>query len=168
MAQPRANDRLHSKLRTAAHLALLLLAGCQPSASNAPIDPLIDNLPAEIHFTSGFDAGQATALAQQKPMMVLFVLPGCPHCRDLVVHALKDEQVIRSAQRFVCVLVDVDAEPQICSRLQVRAFPTVQFLTADGSPLAQVIGNQPPANMLAQMQAALQVLARRSFEKKLR
>ncbi len=65
------------------------------------------------------------------------------------------------SRQFVCVLVDADAEPAACREFEVRSFPTIQFVSSRGVRLNRLIGKQPPHELIAQMQAALETLARR-------
>jgi thioredoxin-like negative regulator of GroEL len=60
------------------------------------------------------------------------------------------------------VLVDADAEPEVCRQLRVQAFPTVQFVSVRGTPLNRVVGKKPGHQLMMAMQAALQSVARRA------
>lgn len=74
----------------------------------------------------------------------------------------RDEAVVALAGEFVCVQVDSSQEPQICQDLGVAGYPTVQFLTPQGTPLrSRVTGMKSAEQLTAQMRAALQVTAAR-------
>ena len=68
------------------------------------------------------------------------------------------------SEQFVCVLVDADAEPEVCRQFRVKGYPTIQFLSPRGTPLNRVTGKQPTVQLVMEMQAALQAVARRIDE----
>jgi thioredoxin-like negative regulator of GroEL len=75
--------------------------------------------------------------------------------------AFVQEQVVGLSERFTCVLVDADREPEICRQFQVRGYPTIQFLSPVGVPLNRVVGKKPGHQLVIEMHAALQAVARR-------
>jgi thioredoxin-related protein len=59
-------------------------------------------------------------------------------------------------------MIDADHEKELCRQLDVRMFPTVLFLSGDGTPLGRLTGKQPSHKLVIEMQSALQTIARRS------
>lgn len=114
-----------------------------------------------IVFVEGYANGCQLAIRQQKPMLIFFTARWCKYCHQMANDAFLQDAVVNLSQRFVCVLVDADAEPVACREFEVRSFPTIQFVTARGVRLNRVIGKQPAHQLVAQMQAALSALARR-------
>jgi hypothetical protein len=48
-------------------------------------------------------------------------------------------------------------------QFQVRAYPTIQFVSTRGQPLNKMVGKRPGQELVRQMHAALQGLARASL-----
>jgi thiol:disulfide interchange protein len=113
-----------------------------------------------LRFVEGLYAGIEAASAQKKPMLVFFTASWCHFCHQMAADAFTDDQVVHLSERFVCVLVDADREPQACRQFQVRSYPTIQFISARGQPLNRVTGQRPGYEVLREMQIALQTLAR--------
>jgi thiol:disulfide interchange protein len=114
-----------------------------------------------IVFVKGYANGCQLARDQQKPMLIFFTAQWCKYCHQMASEAFIQDPVVNLSQRFVCVLVDADADAVICREFEVRSFPTIQFVSARGVRLNRVIGKQPAHQLVAQMQAALAALARR-------
>lgn len=115
---------------------------------------------ARIDFES-FERGRQSARSEQKPLLVFFTAGWCRYCHQMANETFTQEAVIRLSRRFVCVLVDADAEPQLCREFEVHGFPTVQFMSPGGVRLNRVTGKQAADEFIGQMNAALNTLARR-------
>ena len=114
-----------------------------------------------LQFVEGFARGRALAARQSKPMLLFFTARWCTYCRQMSAEAFTHPQVVSLSGQFVCVLVDADAEPDVCRHFRVTGYPTVQFLSSRGAPLNRVVGKQPGHQVMMAMQAALQHVARR-------
>ncbi|HEX3726811.1 MAG TPA: thioredoxin family protein, partial [Pirellulales bacterium] len=114
-----------------------------------------------LNFVEGYRAGSIQAAAEAKPMLVFFTAQWCRYCHQMADEAFTHPQVVALSQRFVCVLIDADAEPDVCRQFQVSGFPTIQFLSPSGVPLERVVGKQPGHQLMMAMQSALQNVARR-------
>jgi thiol:disulfide interchange protein len=137
-------------------------AGANGSATNAPAGaPAAPHVArGAISFVDGYQRGCEVARRERKPMLLFFTASWCQYCHQMANEAFNQTQVTNLSQRFVCVLVDADAEPQVCQNYQVRGYPTVQFLSPDGAPLHRVVGKRPGPQFLVDMQTALQAVAR--------
>ncbi len=145
-------------------LALAFAGGCRQEAATttAATEPAQPKLAqGRITFVEGFTQGCEQARQQSKPMLVFFTAHWCHYCHAMAEDALSQESVVSRADQFVCVLVDADAEPEVCRQFRVRGYPTVQFLSPQGVPLNRVTGKQPAHLLVMEMQAALQAVARR-------
>lgn len=113
-----------------------------------------------ITFILGFQPGLKLARQRQKPLLVFFTAEWCHYCHQLAGEAFVQDAVVEMSRQFVCVLVDADADPEVCREFRVRGYPTIQFLSPRGVPLNRVTGKQPGHALVHEMQAALQVVAR--------
>ena len=113
-----------------------------------------------IEFVKGYQHGNDLARQLRRPMLLFFTAEWCQYCHQLAEEAFCNEEVVDLSRRFVCVVVDADAEPEICRRFQVRGYPTVLFVSQAAAPLSRIVGKQPPADFVARMRAALQSVAR--------
>lgn len=113
-----------------------------------------------IEFVEGYQRGLDLARQARRPMLLFFTADWCQYCHQLAQEAFRDEKVVELSHRFVCVIVDADAEPEICRRFQVRGYPTVLFVSPRATPLSRIVGKQPPQDFVVRMQAALQSVAR--------
>lgn len=113
-----------------------------------------------IEFVAGYQRGFDLARQLRRPMLLFFTADWCQYCHQLAEEAFRDQEVVELSRRFVCVIVDADAEPEICRRFQVRGYPTVLFVSPLAAPLSRIVGKQPPHDFVARMRAALQSVAR--------
>ena len=126
--------------------------------AEAPTRPEI--VRGSLRFIEGYEAGYTAATAQKKPMLLFFTASWCHFCHQLAADAFNDAAVVSLSERFVCVLVDADREPQVCSYFRVGKYPTIQFVSARGHLLNRMVGKRPGSELARQMHAALQTLAR--------
>lgn len=141
---------------------LVAICGCGRGQPTGPQEtlPAAGEWSPRVRFVEGFASGRQQALAEGKPMLVFFSAQWCDYCHSMADEIAADDRFVQLAERFVCVLVDADGEPQVCRELRVRAFPTIQFVSPRGVPLNRLTGKQPVQQVLIEMQAALQALAR--------
>lgn len=115
-----------------------------------------------VPFVAGYAEGARRARDEGKPMLVFFTAQWCDFCKQMAKETFANEQVIDWSDRFVCIQVDADAEPEICQQFHVRGYPTVQFLSSQGVPLNRVVGRRAADQLVSQMQAALGATASRN------
>jgi thiol:disulfide interchange protein len=152
-----------SSSASAYHTAATEFPAAGNSAANvAEPTPLPAQRTGQMRFIRGFDAGMKHAASTQMPVMLFFTAEWCHFCHQMAEDAFTNPQVVGLSDRFVCVLVDADAEPEVCKRFRVQGFPTVQFLTPTGAPLNRLIGKKPSHQVMMAMQTALQNLAQRA------
>jgi thiol-disulfide isomerase/thioredoxin len=158
----------HWGIAAALLVGLGLTAGCDAwsladTRAGQPAPPSSEEAPPPqgLQFVRGYLQGYEEAREAGRPMFVLFTAPGCNYCEQMIAEASEDPQVVQLSRRFVCILVEADAEPEICREFRVRAYPTVQFMSPEGVPLNRVMGRTPAHQLALQMQAALQATASR-------
>lgn len=173
------NDGPRCVLMSAALAATLAAAGCEIRSAPSEIAETEGTGSAEtagaasqdatgsarhggIDFVIGYRRGYDLALQQHKPMLVFFTAEWCTYCHQMEAEAFHQQAVVNLAREFVCVLVDADREPDVCREFKVPGYPTIQFLSPRGVPLNRVTGKQPEMQLISQMQAALQAVARRN------
>jgi len=161
-------------VRTCALMAAVLLVGCEFSVEGTPPPGAnyqrghssSDRQVATGHlkFVTGYEAGIRRAASEGKPMLLFFTARWCKFCHQMADEAFTHPQVVRLSNHFVCTLIDADAEPAVCRQFQVTGFPTIQFLSARGTPLERIVGKKPGHQVMMAMQAALQNVARNGDE----
>jgi thioredoxin-like negative regulator of GroEL len=161
-------------VRNCVLLAATLLAGCEFGIEGTP--PPGTNYPhaqsssggrisgGHLSFVSSYEQGFRQAATAGKPMLVFFTAPWCKFCHQMADEAFTHPQVVSLSSHFVCILVDADAEPAVCRQFSVTGFPTIQFLSARGTPLERIVGKKPGHQLMMAMQAALQSVARKADE----
>ena len=168
-----AHARMHAWLMMGA----VLLFGCAKSAPPASVPakptssvaaPVVKVAKGRIAFVRGYAQGYQQALRDGRPMMVFFTAPWCQFCHQLEAEAFSDLQVSALSRRFVCLVVDAEQEPNVCREFRVRGYPTIQFITPQGVPLNRLVGKRSPAELVLEMQAALEATAARSKQTSLR
>jgi protein disulfide-isomerase len=157
-------------------VALTMLAGCDISVEGTA-RPVVARPPAapaargsgqivrgNLQFVEGYRKGYAEATAAGKPMLIFFTAAWCTYCHQMAEEAFTHPQVIALSEQFTCVLVDADAEGDVCRQFGVSGYPTIQFVSPRGALLGRVVGKKPGHQLMMAMQAALQNVARRMGE----
>jgi thiol:disulfide interchange protein len=136
------------------------LNGCKPAA--APAAGAVTSLDASqvtqrgsIEFVRGWELGRRVAAERNQPCLVFFTAHWCTYCHRMEQTTFNDATVSQLASQFVCVLVDADAEPEVCRRLQVSGYPTVELISPAGTSLGRMTGWQSAPGFVHSLRAAL-------------
>ncbi len=142
--------------------ATAVLSGCNPAAAPAagrrPVTALTLSQVTRrgsINFVRGFELGRQIAAERQLPCLVFFTADWCTYCKRMEATTFNDAAVVQSTSQFVCVLVDVDEEPEVCQRLQVSGYPTVELISPSGTSLGRLTGWQSAPGFVHSLRAAL-------------
>lgn len=142
-------------------LMLLLLTGCPPppevaqgtpppaeappaeappAAEPAPA-PAAESAPAaDIAWMTSLEDALEMAQTEKKPVLVDFHAVWCGPCKMLDSSTFSDDEVKRAMAAFIPVKVDIDEQPSLANKHQVRSVPTVMVLKADGSQVTHNLG----------------------------
>ncbi len=156
-------------------IGLLFVLGCheatptqRPTDRQARGSPVTGVTLGRLEFVQGYADGYQQARQEGRPMLVFFTASWCRFCRQMEAEAFNDGQVARLSRQFMCILVNADREPDVCQEFRIRGYPAIQFLTPQGVPLNRLVGKQSAAELMLQMQAALEATANRSSQNMLR
>jgi thiol:disulfide interchange protein DsbD len=93
----------------------------------------------------------AKAKAEKKLVLVDIYAEWCAQCKELDEKTWPDAGVKQwIAQNAVAIRIDTDAKRKdLAARLQIRSYPTVLLLDAEGRELKRILGFEKPAAMKA-------------------
>ena len=143
--------------------AIGALTGCietvGPGAGSQPVTVLDASMVTQrgaITFVKGWDLGRRVAAERGQPCLVFFTAHWCTYCRKMEGTTFTDPAVAQLATQFVCVLVDADQEPELCQRLHLAGYPTLEIISPAGASLGRLTGWQGAPALTQSLQAALQ------------
>ncbi len=101
------------------------------------------------------EAALAKAKAEHKVVLVDIYADWCAQCKELDEKTWPDAAVQAWIKaNAVPIRIDTDAKRKdLATKLQIRSYPTVLLLDADGRELRRLLGYQKPQNMLAWLEA---------------
>ena len=117
------------------------------------------NESAAVDFVSDFASGGRVAAEQSRPLLVFFALPQCVNAQQMMETTFCDKEICKLSQRFICVLVDSSKNAALCEERNVKVFPTILLLSAQGTEIQRMSGRQNADQLSVQMQVALQSTA---------
>jgi len=146
-------------------IVCLLLASdaIRNRAYESDIHPVLSELdPSKVvrkgrlQFVRDFELGQKLAVEKKMPRFYFFTASWCGLCRQMEKDAFVAPKIKRLADRFICVVIDADRQPEICQRRRVTGLPTIQIFSTEGTLLHHLEGLQSADALAAAMQMALE------------
>jgi len=119
-----------------------------------------------ISWRHDLESALKAAKSQQKPVLIDFYTEWCGWCKKLDSDTYSDSRVNSASEKFVCVKIDAEKEPEIANKYGVTGFPTIIFLDSNASVISTIPGYLPPDEFLANMNKILSSLPKPSPEKK--
>jgi thioredoxin 1 len=95
---------------------------------------------------------EAEALASPLPVLIDFTAAWCPPCRAIAPHV--EAIAAAYAGRLRVGTCDVDSDPDLAAKLDVRSMPTL-LVFKDGRVVGQLVGAAPRAKLEALVARAL-------------
>ncbi|MCG8587094.1 MAG: thioredoxin family protein [Pirellulales bacterium] len=147
------------RLATVAVAVLLCFGGVACSDANVPASIHAERTGVE--FISDYQQARVAARRTGKPLLVVVRTRWCPFSHELIHESFADREVVQASSRFVCAVVDAEEQPELCRQLTTAAvYPSVHFLTANGTELNHFHGSRKPAELLDQIESAARASAR--------
>jgi thiol:disulfide interchange protein DsbD len=139
-------------------LALGVLLGLRAAESSLQVDLLPRGATAaavkEEHagwLEQDLEGALAKAKAEHKVVLVDIYAEWCAQCKELDEKTWPDATIKQwLAENAVAIRIDTDAKRKdLATKLQIRSYPTVLLLDAEGRELRRLLGFEKPATMKA-------------------
>ena len=108
-----------------------------------------------IEYVEGFAAGSRRAGDAGLPMLMVFRASWCRWSGELLQATVADPRIVALSRRFVCIAVDADRDAATCRSFEIRAFPAVVLVDAEGRERFRATGSSAAADLAAAMAGGL-------------
>lgn len=96
---------------------------------------------SDIRWQTDLPAAHKKAVAEGKPLLIVFSAEWCGYCKKMERSTLVDAKVSALVQeRFVAVHLDMDKHPRVAEALEVRALPSSVILSPEADLLGRSVG----------------------------
>lgn len=107
-----------------------------------------------IAWQKDMDKAQKQAAKEKKLIMVDFYADWCGPCKMMLDTTYKDKTVVKRSKEFVPLLIDIDKQPDLATKYEVEAIPTVVFLDSKGKVVSRALGYQNAKQFIDMMDKA--------------
>lgn len=103
-----------------------------------------------------FDQALAAAKRDNKVVMIDFFTTWCGPCKKLDAITWKDTGVVAwLGEKTIALKIDAEKEADLSKKLNIKGYPTLLFLKADGTELDRIVGYKDPKEFLSNASDAL-------------
>jgi thiol-disulfide isomerase/thioredoxin len=134
-------------------LLALSLIYCPPLWAEVETD--LKAPPTDILFSKNLLEALAASKKSGKPLVIAFSAVWCPHCRVMRDTTLKNPEVIKLAQEFEWVAIDIDRNVSLVNTYEVEAVPQFQIFDLEGNVRGKIIGQFGPSEFREQLSSLL-------------
>lgn len=108
-------------------------------------------------FLTSYDAAVAAAMAEKKPVVVVFSAVWCPPCQVMKKSVYPSKEVAPLHDKFVWAYLDADLEANAAAAQKhgVSGIPHIEFLGPQGNSLGNQVGSTSPAEFAGTLQKIL-------------
>ena len=108
-----------------------------------------------IVWNSDYQAGIDQAKSRNKPILIAFHASWCPKCREMKQVTYHDPEVIRTADNFIRIMINVDKQKNIADKHNIGPIPAYVILDSNGVVIDTFDNYRPPDKFIALLRAAL-------------
>ncbi|MGF1582116.1 MAG: DVUA0089 family protein [Gemmataceae bacterium] len=106
--------------------------------------------------TKNLKAALAKAKKTKKMVMIDFTATWCGPCHALTQRTFTQKNIQKFLnEKAVCVKIDVDFQPKIARKFNVKAMPTLLFLDSTGNELGRIVGYKGPEDFIPAFKEAM-------------
>lgn len=136
---------------------LLAVAALVAVSSLKAAPPLFGGSGDEVQWQTSLQAAHQLAVAQNKPIMIVFGADWCGYCKKLEKQTLAAPDVARYInQHFVPVHLDLDKEQRIGQILEVQSLPCTVIVNANAELVGRIEGYYTPGPFQEKLTSARQ------------
>lgn len=108
-------------------------------------------------FLTSYDAAVAAAMAEKKPVVVVFSAVWCPPCQVMKKSVYPSKEVAPLHDKFVWAYLDTDEEANASAAQKhgVSGIPHIEFLSPQGKSLGNQVGSTSPAEFAGTLEKVL-------------
>ncbi len=93
-----------------------------------------------IPFSSNLLQAVARSKESGKPLVIAFYAAWCPYCLEMKKTTLNDPELIKTAQKFEWIIIDIDRDISLTHSYGVKAVPQFQIFDPQANLRARFIG----------------------------
>jgi thioredoxin-related protein len=111
--------------------------------------------PVDGNWHRDWDSAWHEAQAQDRPILCFVTMESCYYCEKMSRDTYSNRDVLQLIQRdYVLASTDVNRDPELIRRLNIRQFPTTLIIGADASVVDAITGYVGPEQLRARLMAA--------------